>query len=110
MLRIAKAPLLATVLIGMFAGTAMATTAATGPAAQTNATSNTHAAVHADAVIWVRSGMAAVQGGGEGPEVSAAAYERAAANYARMRAGPEYTAAVQSHYTADRGQAPTSVR
>jgi hypothetical protein len=54
------------------------------------------AAVMADTLIWMRSGLAAAQNGEAGSDLSRPAYRQAAAEYARLRSGPEYTALVQS--------------
>ncbi|WP_454908291.1 hypothetical protein [Variovorax gossypii] len=65
------------------------------PRAVVNVSSNTRAAVQADTLIWVRSGLAAAQLGEAGADLSRPVYQRAAAEYARRRNSPEFTALAQ---------------
>lgn len=46
-------------------------------------------------MIWMRSGLAAAQLGETGADLSRPVYQRAAADYARRRASPEFAALVE---------------
>jgi hypothetical protein len=66
------------------------------PRAVTSVSSNTRAVVQADTLIWMRSGLAAAQNGEAGADVARPAYRQAAAEYARLRGGPEFGGLVES--------------
>ena len=59
------------------------------PRAAVSVSTNGRAAVQADTAIWIRSGLAAAQNGEAGADMSTPAYRQAAAEYARLRSGPE---------------------
>ena len=65
------------------------------PRAVVSVASNSRAAVQADTIIWMRSGLAAAQLGEAGADLSRPVYQRAAAEYARRRASPEFAALTQ---------------
>ena len=65
------------------------------PRAIVGVSGNSRAAVQADTMIWMRSGLAAAQLGETGADLSRPVYQRAAADYARRRASPEFAALVE---------------
>jgi hypothetical protein len=56
---------------------------------------NSRAIVQADTLTWIRSGLAAATNGEAGADVSRPAYRQAAAEYARLRNGPEFGALME---------------
>ena len=71
---------------------------------------NSRAAVTADTLIWMKSGLAAAQIGEAGADTTRAPYRQAAAEYARLRAGPEFDAAVRSIQSKRESAADTASR
>ncbi len=65
------------------------------PRAVVSVGANSRAMVQADTLIWIRSGLAAATNGEAGADVSRPAYKQAAAEYARLRNGPEFEALVE---------------
>lgn len=66
------------------------------PRSVVSVSQNSRALVQADTVIWMRSGLAAAQNGEAGADLSRPAYRQAAAEYSRLRSGPEFGALVES--------------
>ncbi|WP_454906630.1 hypothetical protein [Variovorax gossypii] len=65
------------------------------PRAVVSVGANSSAVVQADTLTWIRSGLAAATNGEAGADVSRPAYRQAAAEYARLRNGPEFGALVE---------------
>ena len=65
------------------------------PRAVASVSANSRAMVQADTLTWIRSGLAAATNGEAGADLSRPAYRQAAAEYARLRNGPEFGALVE---------------
>jgi len=66
------------------------------PKAVASVSGLSRAEVQADTQLWMRSGLAAAQNGEAGADFSRPAHRQAAAEYARLRNGPEFGGLVDS--------------